>query len=390
MTTLLAALALGQSSLLPLHAEGQNFVDSSGKAVPLRGINLGGWLVEEIWMTPVEGKPPAGSSFPEVKDHVSLWNTVEKRLGHDAMLRVRTAWRDNWITEADFKRIKSYGFNHVRLPFLASLLDEPGGMEWLKKGVAWAKQNGLYVVLDMHGVPGGQSNEHHTGEEGRNRLWYDVENITRTEEAWQKVARVFKDEPAVAIYDLMNEPMGVPNPAMLALVYNRIIQAVRKVDPNKPVLIDDAYRGFDTTPHANVAGWTQVAYSLHRYFFDAKAPEDHPEKLKKELPRIKELQGFRNAPVYIGEFNLEPFGNAKAMREYVRGLDGGGLSWALWTYKTMAPTGPMGQWGFYSYPTAAEPLNPFKDSEAQMIAKLRMTRTENMKIPAGLEDAFRK
>ncbi|MBN9502033.1 MAG: hypothetical protein BGO01_10375 [Armatimonadetes bacterium 55-13] len=376
--------------MAPLKIKGQDFVDPSGRVVPLRGVNLGGWLVEEIWMTPVVREAPQGEGFSEVKDHTSLWNTVEKRLGHDAMIRVRTAWRDKWIQASDFKRIHDLGMNHVRLPFLASLLDEPGGMNWLKKAVGWAKQNGLYVVLDMHGTPGGQSGEHHTGEEGRNRLWFDVENITKTEEAWQKLAKEFRGEPTVAVYDLMNEPTGVPNPAMLALVYNRLIQAVRKVDPDKPVLIDDAYRGFETTPHANVAGWTQVAYSLHRYLFDAKSAEEHTERLKKDLPRIKELQGYRDAPVYIGEFNLEPHGNPQVLREYVQGLDGAGFSWALWTYKTVSPNGPMGQWGIFSNPGPKPALNPFKDSEAELIAKLDQVKTENLKMAPGLTDVFRK
>lgn len=389
MTLFLATLALSQTTLPPLKVVGQNFVDPTGKTVALRGVNLGGWLVEEIWMTPVAGKAPAGLEFKDVKDHVSLWNTVEKRLGRESMLRVRQAWRDNWVTEADFARIKSLGMNHVRVPFLASLLEEPGGMDWLKKSVAWAKKNGLYVVIDMHGTPGSQSNEHHTGEENKNRLWFDVENIAKMEQLWQKLALEFKNEPTVAVYDLMNEPTGVPNTAILALVYNRIIQAVRKVDPDKPVLIDDAYRGFDQTPHANVAGWTQVVYSLHRYRFDAKTSAEHTEGLTKDLPKIKELQGYRNAPIYIGEFNLEPHGNAKVMREYVQGLDKAGFSWALWTYKTAAPGGPMGQWGIFSNPNPPAPLNPFADSEAQMIEKLRGIRTENLKMAPGLENAFR-
>jgi len=126
LTVFAAAVAVSQPSLPTLRIEGQTFVDPSGKPFALRGVNLGGWLVEEIWMTPVAKDPPAGSSFKEVKDHASLWGTVEKRLGNDAMLRVRTAWRDNWIQDSDFQRIKDLGLNHVRLPFLARLLDEPG------------------------------------------------------------------------------------------------------------------------------------------------------------------------------------------------------------------------------------------------------------------------
>lgn len=388
MFALLAATVALNSTLSPLTLEGHNFVDSAGKQLQLRGVNFGGWLVEEIWMTPVQREAPEGSGFSEVKDHKSLWGTIEKRLGRDAMVRVRQAWRENWITEADFKRVKDLGLNHVRVPFLYHLIDEPNGMDWLKKAVRWAKQNGLYVVLDMHGVPGGQSGEHHTGEEGQNKLWSEVENIAKTEQYWKRIAREFRNEPVVAAYDLINEPMGAPNAAMLAVVYHRLITAIRTVDKNKPVIIDDGYKGFETTPHANIGGWTQTAYSLHFYHFDAKAPEDHPKKLREGLPKIKELQGYRNAPLYIGEFNLEPHGNPEVLKEYLGELDKANLNWALWTFKTIASGGPMGQWGIFSAPGPVDPLNPFADSEEQMIEKLKGVRTEKIRIVPGLEKVF--
>lgn len=387
MITLIAAIAMNQPRIA---IEGQNFVAGAKSPIALRGVNLGGWLVEEIWMTPVKRDPPAGSQYKPVTDHVSLWGTIEGRLGKESMLRVRQAWRDNWVQEEDFKRIKDLGLNHVRLPFLYRLLDEPKGMDWLKKAVAWARQNGLYVVLDMHGVPGSQSGEHHTGEEGKNRLWFDVENIGKTEEYWKKVAREFRNEPTVAAYDLINEPMGAPNPAMLAIVYHRLITAIRTVDKSKPVIIDDGYKGFETTPHANIGGWTQTAYSLHFYNFDAKSSEEHPKGLRERLPKVKELQGYRDAPVYVGEFNLEPHGNPRVMREYLSELDKAGLSWALWTFKTVAPDGPMGQWGIYSAPGPVNPLDPFSDSEKQLVEKLKQVRTENIRIAPGLQDAFRR
>src|SRR5579863_7673579 len=174
---LFAAVVTNQS-FSPIGVRGTEFT-AGGKALTLRGVNLGGWLVEETWMTPWVEEPPAGSPFKPVKDHVSLWRAITDRLGAEAMIRVRNAWRDNWITTADFKAIKSAGFNHVRLPFLDSILDEPGGLDRLHGAVAQIEAAGLYVVLDMHGLPGGQSNEHHTGEEKRNRLWFDVENISK-------------------------------------------------------------------------------------------------------------------------------------------------------------------------------------------------------------------
>ena len=266
IATLTAFLAF--QTLTPIHTNGQNLVTPDGKPILLRGVNFGSWFVEEIWMTPWRNKE-SDTAKETIRDHDSLWSTVEKRLGKDAMTRVKDAWRNNWITAEDFRRVKAMGMNHVRLPILHDLIEEVGGMKRLKDAITMARNAGLYVVLDMHGAPGGQSNEHHTGKENRNRLWFDVENITEMERKWTILAKEFRYDPTVAVYDIMNEPMGAPNPAMLHLVYDRIIKAIRKVDPEKVVLVDDGYKGFETTPHLNIPGWTNVAYSLHFYNFNA-------------------------------------------------------------------------------------------------------------------------
>jgi aryl-phospho-beta-D-glucosidase BglC (GH1 family) len=379
----LSVLLSLQNSLPVLSATGENLTDPTGRVVQLRGVNFGGWLVEEIWMTPwKKGEPET------VKDHVSLWQTVEKRLGKESATRVRNAWRDHWITEEDFRRVKSLGWNHVRIPFLHTLLDENGGMERLVWAVNTAKKNGLYVVLDMHGTPGGQSNEHHTGEVNRNRLWFDVENINEMEQKWTKLASQFKNESTVAVYDIMNEPMGAPNPAMLHLVYDRVIRAIRKVDPKKVVLVDDGYKGFETTPHPNLANWTNTGFSLHFYHFDAKKQEDHLAKLKENSKKIKELQGYRQAPLYIGEFQLEPQHSAAGLKEYTQELTRLGWSWALWTWKACGASGPVGQWGLYRPKDKIDPADPFKDSESTLISKIKNFRTENWLIPEDIRSAI--
>ena len=386
--SLIAFFAVGQTSLPPLHTKGEMIVDSSGKVVSLRGVNLGGWLVEEIWLSPWINKERADA--PEViRDHSSLWRQLSKSVGPTAMLRIRDAWRDNWIQASDFVTIKRMGFNHVRLPFLDRLLNEPNGMERLRWAVREAAKNGLYVVLDLHGAPGGQSTEHHTGEEKRNRLWFDVENITRLEDIWTKLGREFGNNNTVAAFDLMNEPTGTPNTAMLHLVYDRVIRAVRKVAPTKVVLVDDGYRGFETTPHPNLANWTNVAFSLHFYNFDAKKTDDHVSSLRSRLPKLKELQGGRQAPIYAGEFNLEPFNSATSMSEFVGEFNKAGWSWALWTYKVAPATGSLDDWGLFR-PATVEPLNPFTDSESELLRKIKRLRTEHMTAPQPLINSLTK
>lgn len=382
--------AYATTSPLPrLRAHGVRFEDSAGKPVDLRGINLGGWFVQEMWMTPWVQDPPEGSTYHKVVDDAGLWALLHERLGAPAAQEVKDAWQDAWIQRSDFDRIKSAGFNHVRLPFLFDILEEPHGMERLRKAVAWANEAGLYVVLDMHGTPGRQSNDHTTGQAGINRFFFEPANVEKAERVWTAIAREFGRNPGVAAFDLINEPTGAPNPATLHLVYNRLYQAVRKAAPDTIAIIDDGYKGFDTTPHANVAGWTNVAYSLHFYNFDAKSADEQLSSLTGRLPKTLELRGYRDAPVYVGEFNIEPHGTAATMEKYIGKLSSSGIGWAIWTYKTVAVGGPMGFWGLYSKPGPAEALNPFTDSVAELKAKIAQVRTENLTPVAELLPVFK-
>ncbi len=376
----ISILAMRSAMLPPLHCSGKNVVDPQGKIVQMRGVNLGGWFVDEIWMTPWLKAPEVGK--PDViKDHKTLWASIESRLGAASMHLVREAWRANWISAEDFTRIRAAGFDHVRIPFLDSLFEEDDGIRILREAVAKAKQSGLYVVLDLHGAPGGQSTEHHTGSEGRNRLWFDVDNIEKMEKLWIRIAKEFAEEPAVAMFDIMNEPVGAPNASMLHLVYDRVIRAIRTVAPRKIVLVDDGYKGFETTPHPNIANWQNVAFSLHFYQFNSKTTEEHVTNLKSRMPKLIELQGYRNAPVYAGEFNLEPFNSPVSMSLFVAEFLKAGWSYALWTWKAVPSSGALGDWGLYRPNGAVVPLDPFHDSEQTLIAKMRAVRTENLVAP---------
>ena len=193
---LLAAAAgapSGKAADLPwLQAQDCNLVDSSGHPVALRGVALGGWLVEEMWMQPIVTSPPAGSHLSRVEDHVSLWRVVEQRLGKAAMEQCRASLRASWINESDVERLHRAGLNSVRLPFLYDLLDKPDGFDWLDKALDWCSRRDMYVILDMHGLPGGQSNDHHTGQANQNRFFREARYVEQAE------ARVAENRPAIS------------------------------------------------------------------------------------------------------------------------------------------------------------------------------------------------
>ncbi len=390
---LLSGLSGGSVSAatLPfLHAQGTQIVDPAGHPVVLRGVNLGGWLVEEPWMEPFVTTPPPGSSLPPVKDHVSLWQTVGTRFGTAGMRLARTEFRDAWLNESDFDRIHAAGLNCVRLPFLAGLADEPGGMTWLDKAIRWAGARGIYVVLDMHGVPGGQSDQDHTGQAGVNAFFKTPADIAAAAALWTRIAARYRGNPTVAGYDLVNEPTGTPNSDTLYVVEDRLYRAVRAGDPDHLVFIEDGYTGIPWMPYPVPAGWTNVVYSWHAYQFDAKTPQDHLNDIQGSLAQIGTLQKTRQVPFYIGEFGLEPNATPQTLATVIGDFDAQGVSWSLWTYKAIFRGGGRNMWALYENAQPLVPLDPYRDTPAQWLQKCAQVRTENLTEYTQMAQALRQ
>ncbi len=83
-----------------LRAEGSCIVDEQGTPVVLRGVNLGGWLVEEMWMMPFKTDPPKKSYFQPIVDHVSLWKVLNSRFKKKEIEQLLTELRQAWLQES--------------------------------------------------------------------------------------------------------------------------------------------------------------------------------------------------------------------------------------------------------------------------------------------------
>ena len=383
----------GSAAPLPwLGTDGPVLVADTGRPVVLRGVNAGGWLVEEMWMMPLVTHPPKDSPFPEIRDHVTLWNTISRRLGPDETRRVRNGLRLAWLAEADFVRMRGAGMNCVRLPFLHDLEAEPDGLfVWLDAALAWAQRSGLYVLLDLHGAPGRQSKDHHTGEADRNLLFRDAANVERTAALWARVAARYRNRPEVAGYDLLNEPMGATNADQVYAVQDRIYRAIRAVDPRHLIFFEDGYKGIQHMPDPSVMHWTGVVASVHCYKFDAKSEADQLGHLKWLTSMIDREQARLRIPFHVGEFNLEPHGTPAALATYLGELERRRCSWSLWTYKTAKRrgSGDRSMWGWFRNPGPIDPIDPFRDSADEMVRKCEPLRTSRLVEYTAMTEAFR-
>ena len=132
------------------HAHGSDLIDRSGQPLRLRGINLGNWFEPEGYMFHLDGGP---QSPREIED------LTKELIGPEKSAEFWRRWRQVYITEPDIDRLKAMGFNSVRVPihwkFFES--DDSEGFELMDRLMKWARKDGIYVIIDLHCAPGGQT-----------------------------------------------------------------------------------------------------------------------------------------------------------------------------------------------------------------------------------------
>ncbi|KAF8992505.1 exo-beta-1,3-glucanase [Cyathus striatus] len=185
----------------------------------VRGVNLGGWLVLEPWITP--------SIFDNTGDSriIDEW-TFGQYQDHDKALATLTHHWDTWITESDFADIAAAGLNHVRLPIGYWAFDisrgEPyiqGQFPYLYKAVQWAQNHNLKIIIDLHGAPGSQNGFDNSGQKKPFPEWHtNSDNIERTNAVIQRLASEFKDMTGtVPVIAPLNEPAGFYGDGFLSI-----------------------------------------------------------------------------------------------------------------------------------------------------------------------------
>lgn len=326
-----------------LSAPDAAFRDEFGDPVILRGCNLGNWLLLEMWMLNLG-----------LADQHALEELLASRFGAAEKNRLMDVYRANFVTERDFDLLDDFGFNVVRLPFWHTLMEEdsapftlkPGAFEWLDRAIELARERGIHVILDMHGAPGGQGWEHHTGWGGRNLLWSDPVAQDRTAWLWGEIAARYRGERAVAAYDLLNEPWGGTEEQLRALAY-RLHDAVRAEDPNHVVLLPAHLSGIWFYDAPAALGQTDVAFTHHFYpglFGGSPTVEAHQQHFNDTLPWWDVMVGERNAPFLLGEMNVvhDSAGGGEMMRHHYDASAARGWATTMWSWKTLSPEGGAG------------------------------------------------
>jgi hypothetical protein len=319
-----SATLFGQAKHGFVHAQREELVDGEGQPLLLRGINLGNWFEVEGYMFHFDGGP---QSPREIED------LTKELLGPARAEEFWRQWRASYITQADLDRIKAMGFNSVRVPlhwkFFTS--DDAEGFKLVDQLVGWAKKDGIYVILDMHCAPGGQTGSNIDDSWGYPWLYSSPEAQAETVAVWRRIAQHYRNEPTVLGYDLLNEPLPQWEKLQqfkreLVPVYGKIAEGIRAVDRNHVLILGGA--NWDTNFSVFTGAFDpNMIFTLHKYWTPTT-----------DVSVIQPYLDFRHEhhmPIWLGESGENKDAWVEGFRKT---LEANHVGWAFWTYKRMDAT----------------------------------------------------
>ncbi len=307
-----------------VHQVGTGIVDPTGKPLRLRGVNLGGWLLWEGWDF------SRGADISENKIDAGL----TKLSSAPAVETFHQQIYSEFITEADFQTIARLGFNSVRLPINYQILEDDttpymykdSGWQLIDRALAWGEKYNVYVVLDLHATPGGQSSFPPSNPNpGSPALWRSSEDQNRTIALWKAIAQRYRNRKIVAGYDLLNEPFA-PSGASLIDFYESLIAAIRGVDPAHMLILEGGGFSGDFSMFSGPLSQNEM-YGFHMYNWFG-------DNRQTKLDALKRVSLAQQVPLWAGEFGDNTYAMiASTVALYEAPANGVSAGWSFWTWK---------------------------------------------------------
>lgn len=294
-------LVLGMNAKLAsrfVTIDGMNLVQPNGENLFIKGTNLGNWLNPEGYMF----------GFKKANCYWMIDEMISQMVGPDAADLFWKEFKDNYITRGDIEFIASTGANTIRLPFNYKLFTDEDymglksnqdGFARIDSVVKWCKDNHLFLILDMHDCPGGQTGDNIDNSYGYPWLFESKASQQLFCSIWQKIAAYYKNEPVILGYELMNEPIAPyfnekveEFNSKLESLYKLAVTAIRKVDNQHIILLGGSQWNGNFDPFTDWSFDKKIMYTCHRY---GGSPE------KEAFQKIIDFRDKTKLPMYMGE-----------------------------------------------------------------------------------------
>ena len=347
--------------------------DLEGNLFQIQGINYGNLLIQEGWMSVNSLGPKLNEDgsyakinsegvieeYEEVyQEELDLALKNNPNLNQEKINELWSIYYKSYCQEIDFQNIKEIGLNTIRLPmyyrnFLEGEDDKfvlkENAFEFIDYFLENAKKYDLKVILDMHGVVGGQSGNEHSGTR-RTEFWTNEVYQKEMCDLWKNIASYYLNErkdlaSTILAYDLINEPALDKKETTKREwdVMDKMYKAIREVDEDNIIAIEGCWY-FDSLPDPKKYNWENVMYEFHLYNWDnAKVSND----VYHTLHFFKWMTTNYDVPIYIGEFNF--FDKKDEWIKWLNEYDERGLNWSIWSYKTISVGWWDMSWGIYVY-----------------------------------------
>jgi endoglucanase len=316
-----------------VHTQGTEIVDGSGKPLQIRGISIGTWFVLEGYFWRFGGLSQAQTEVEMIFTDL---------LGPTHAQEFLYNWRQNFMSEADVRRIKQDGFNTIRIPLHSKYFktDDDEGFKLIDQLSKWCGQEHIYVILMLESGIGGFTGEASDDGPGYPWLLKDAGMQSYVSQAWQRIANHYKDDPTILGYDLLNEPLlwsgYLDMEPLIEPEYRRLTEAIRKVDTHHMIILQPPLGRFSAfgKPFDN-----NTAYSFHSY---------------SATPRVEFLQQYLDfrtkyqVPIFYSEIYAER--TPEWLTAHVNLAEKYNIGWMIWPYKKMAGDSP----GPYTFASPAD------------------------------------
>jgi len=310
-----------------LRTDGKRIINDTGEVI-LRGIGLGGWMLQEGYM--LQTSDFAGAQH-EIRGKISAL------VGETKTQQFYDAWLQNYVRQVDVDSLAAWGFNCIRLPlhynlFTLPIEQEPipGQNTWIEKGfqlvdnlLSWCAANEIYLILDLHAAPGGQGKDAAISDYDPSKpsLWESSENRAKTVALWRKLAERYVNEPWIGGYDLINETnWDMSGNRLLKNLYQDITAAIREVDTRHILFIEGNWWANDFS--GLTPPWDDnMVYSFHKYW----SYNDQGS-----IQWVLDLRDRHNVPLWCGEAGE----NSNVWyRDAIKLFEDNRIGWAWWPLK---------------------------------------------------------
>ncbi|HEY2508709.1 MAG TPA: glycoside hydrolase family 5 protein [Streptosporangiaceae bacterium] len=367
------------SSLPWLRVAGPGIATEAGEPISLRGIGIGGWLNMENFIT--------GYAGTESLQRAAL----RRAMGEEAYQAFFDRFTDCFFGNADAGYLASLGLNCVRVPVNYLLLQDDAdplrvrgsGLDLLEQVVSTCAAHGIYTILDLHALPGGQNahwhsdNPTHVASFWAHRVFQD-----QVVALWEQIAGRFSANPAVAGYNPVNEPAD-PDGTMIGPFYARLADAIRARDPRHMLFLDGNRYGTEFSMLGELL--PNTVYAVHDYALPGiAAGSTYPGTTRGQwFDRDVLMQTFLDrtqfmratgTPIWVGEFGPVYTGEPARddmryalLRDQLEIYAEHGASWSIWTYKDLGLQGVV----------SARSDSPYVQRIAAVLAKKERLATDS-------------